>query len=554
MSSDGRTDEDGPTGSNLRPETAPGRDAEKRPEPAPGRASKPGGQANERAEAAPGRGRTAWLAAAALVAIVAAAAFLRFFDLATNPGGLYGDEAAEGLDAARLLHQPGFHADFGVWFTSDGGREALFAYVVAAVFNFAGVTVLALRATAAAFGVAGVLGIWALGRRFGTWVGLAAAAWAAGSLWLVCISRDGMRNTIVPFFGAVALIALLHWAARPGRYSALLAGAVTSLAALYTYQPLKLLPALAVVWLIWIRHADRDRYDRMRAGFIPFAVALIAVAAPMIAVAATNPYNYFGRVAAVSPFDPAVQTEDSPPVHFLRTILMFGFTGDPNGRHDVAEVPLLPLPLAALAALGVRRLWRARHDAAHSLILLSLPVFLVAPLAAVEGGSPHFLRALGLAAPLGATIGLGAAELVEAVRRGRGRGRAAGGLAVAAVALTLAVVAAWSGFAYSTRPVADRYDPYSYRFAAAGEYAADHPGSAVIVDSYSAMDIQFLDWADPPAILEPGQRVADPSAYRTIAAMNPADLATALDPELAARAEPVAWDPSGEPVVWAVTP
>ncbi|MGD0249207.1 MAG: hypothetical protein ABSB75_09160, partial [Candidatus Limnocylindrales bacterium] len=229
--------------------------------------------------------RNAWLALGAMAAIAAAAVLLRFVDLATNPGGLYPDEAAEGLDAARLLHQPGFHPDFLVWFQGDGGREALFAYVVAGAFHFFGETALVLRATAAAFGVAGVLAIGWLGRRFGTWTGIVAAAWAAGSLWLVCVSRDGMRNTIVPLFGAVALIALLHWAARPGRGSALLAGAVTSLAAMYTYQPLKLLPVLVVVWLLWLRRVDRDRYDELRTDVAAFAAAFLIVAAPMIAVA-----------------------------------------------------------------------------------------------------------------------------------------------------------------------------------------------------------------------------------------------------------------------------
>ena len=539
---DGRTEEDGPTRSNFRPETALGRDVKQRPEPAPGPESKPGGPARW----------NAWLAFGALVAIVAAAVLLRFWDLAVNPGGLYGDEAAEGLDAARLLHQPGFHADFGVWFTSDGGREALFAYAVAAVFNFAGVTVLALRATAAAFGVAGVLGIWVLGRRFGTWVGLAAAAWAAGSLWLICISRDGMRNTIVPFFGAVALIALLHWAARPGRYSALIAGAVTSLAALYTYQPLKLLPILAVVWLIWLRHADRERYDLMRSGFIPFAVAFLVVGAPMIAVAVTNPVNYFGRATAVSAFNPAVDADSSIPVHILRTIGMFGFTGDGNGRHDIALLPLLPLPLVALAALGVWRLWRARRDAARSLILLSLPIFMLPPLIATEGYSPHFLRVLGLAAPLGVTIGLGAAELVEQLRRRWSR--TAGGLAIAAVTVTLAAVAAWSGSVYLDRSVADRYEPFRLDIAAAGRYAADRPRSAVIIDSYSAMEVEFLYWSNPPDIVDPTARIADPSAYRTIVALSRAALTNSLGIELGNRAVPVAWDPSGKPVVWAVTP
>ena len=544
--SDGRTEEDGPARPKNRPEAAPGREDKQRPEPAPDRDAKPGS-------------RRKWLALGVLIAIVAVAALLRFWDLAINPAGIYGDEAAEGLDAARLLHQPGFHADFGVWFTSDGGREALFAYVVAAVYNFTGVTILALRATAAAFGVAGVIGIWALGRRFGEWVGLTAAAWAAGSLWLICISRDGMRNTIVPFFGAVALIALLRWAARPGRGAALIAGAVTSLAALYTYQPLKLLPVLAVVWLLWLRRVDRERYYQLRAGVVTFAIAFLVVAAPMIAVAITDPTNYFGRAAEVSALNPGVTSRDWIPTHLVKTIGMFGFFGDGNGRHNVSMLPLLPLPLAGLAALGLRRLWRSRRDAASSLILLSLPIFMLPPLIATEGWSPHFLRVLGLAAPLGVTIGLGAAEFVEWVRtrdfHGRpARGRRAGGAAIAVVALTLALVAAWSGFVYLDRSAADQYEPYRLDVVAAGQYAHDHPNSAVVMDSFSEMNLQLIYWPNPPALFTPGERISNPTQYRTIVGLNQADLASCLGPELAARAVPIAWDPARQPSVWAVTP
>ena len=502
--------------------------------------------------------RSRWLAVGAMAAIMAAAVFLRFYDLATNPGGLYQDEAGEGLDALRMLHQPGFHPDWMVWFGSDGGREALFAYVVAAAFHFFGETALVLRATAAAFGVAGVLAIGWLGRRFGTWTGVVAAAWAAGSLWLICISRDGMRNTIVPMFGAVALIALLHWTARPGRLSALLAGAVTALAALYTYQPLKMLPLLVVVWIVWLRHSDRARYNELRADWLPFAAAFLVVAAPMIAVAVTEPNSYFGRAAAVSTFNPAVAADASLPIHILKTIAMFGFTGDGNGRHDVAFLPLLPLALVALAALGVWRLWRNRHDPSHSLILLSLPIFLIPPLVATEGWSPHFLRVLGLAAPLGVTIGLGAAELVEQVRRrwSAPAGGPAGApiAAIGAVALVLAAVAVWSGWSYLSRSVSDRYTAYSYEVSAAGQYAADHPGSVVVIDYNSATDIEFLQWANPPIIVSPGTRLDHPEAYAAIVALTKADLTNAVGAELGDRAQPVAWDPAGKPAVWAVAP
>ena len=496
--------------------------------------------------------RQAWLAALVLAAITVAAIFLRFYDLAANPGGLYGDEAGEGLDAWRLLHQPGFHPDFLVWFTSDGGREALFAYVVAGVFNFAGASVLALRATAAAFGVAGVLAIGHLGRRFGTWTGIVAAAWAAGSLWLVAVSRDGMRNSIVPLFGAMALLALLRWAARPGRWTAAGAGAVTSLAAMYTYQPLKLLPVLVVVWLLWLRRVNREEYEPLRAGAVPFAMAFLIVAAPMIAVAVTDPTNYFGRAAAASALNPGVEADSNPIVHVFRTVAMFGLFGDPNARHDVGALPLIPVPLSVVAAAGLVRLWRRRDDPSHSLILLALPVFLVAPIVATEGGSPHFLRALGLAAPLGVAIGLGAVEIVEQVRRRWNRG--ASRLAMAAVAGTLTAVAVWSGWAYLTRPVADRYAAFSYPIVSLASYAADHPGSAVILDGYSEMDVEFLDASNLPGAFQPGAKVPNPGAYPVFLALNLADISSTLGPDAAARAVPVSWDPAGKPAVWAVKP
>lgn len=68
------------------------------------------------------------------------------------------------------------------------------------------------------------------------------------------------------------------------------------------------------------------------------------------------------------------------------------------------------------------------------------------------------------------------------------------------------------------------------------------------------MEVEFLFWADPPTIVDPTARIADPAAYTTIVAMYRADLANVLGPEFAARARPIAWDPSGKPAAWAVTP
>ena len=492
----------------------------------------------------------ALLAIGLLFAIVVTAIVLRFADLANLPGGLYPDEAAEGLDAQRMLHEPGYHPEWFVWFTNDGGREALFAYVVAVVFHFVGGTAETLRGAAAGFGVAGVLAVWALARRWGTWTALAAAAWAASSLWLVVISRDGTRNTIVPFFGSLAFLALFLWLDRPSRRNAALAGGGIALSTLYTYQPLKLLPIVVGMWLLWLWRSDSITFGRLRGGFKQFVAGFLVVAAPMIAVMITLTDSYFSRAAFVSALNPAA-AGDSTLVHWIRTIATFGFTGDPNARQDVAGLPLLSIPFTLVAVLGLVRLWRGRRDPANVLILCSLPVFMAPALLAVEGGSPHFLRLLGLAAPLGVTIGLGAAELVEQVHRRLGVWSAR--LAVGAIALGIAGVALGSWQAYSAVPVSDRY--WAYQFALVDlAKAGNQPNTAVIVDSFQKMDVWFLDYAQSPTIVQPGDRIANPQAFSRIVAATRKDLVAAVGETAAQWAKPAAWDLSGNPSVWVLTP
>src|SRR4029077_1785730 len=147
--------------------------AEATPPPAPLRAALP--------RRAGSRGARLGVAVA-LVLLVVAAAALRLARLGNQPGGLFQDEAAEGLDAWRILHVPGFHPLF---FADDGGREVTFAYLAAAVFHVTGPSVLALRATAAVLGVLAVAVTPLALRRLGLATVLGGTAWAAGSVWLV---------------------------------------------------------------------------------------------------------------------------------------------------------------------------------------------------------------------------------------------------------------------------------------------------------------------------------------------------------------------------------
>ena len=473
---------------------------------------------------------------------------LRFWALATQPGGLYSDEAAEGLSAQRLLHEPGYHP---IFFDDDGGREAWFAYMVALAFRWFGSSVLVLRSTAAAVGVAGVIAVWVATRRFGRWPALAAMAWAAGSLWLICVSRDGFRVILVVLAGGLALAAMLRWGDRPGRRWALIAGAAAGLG-LWTYQPLKLAPLLIICWLLWMRHADRERYLRVRAGIGWAVAAYLVVAAPMIYTAASDFNNYFGRGASVSVFNPESASVDSYPVHVLRTLGMFLVTGDPNQRHDVNGLPLLGPLLFIPFAFGVWRAWRMRREHAHAALLIGLAVYLIPPLVANEGGAPHFLRSLGLAPFVGALVGIGCLELVRLATSVVGDiGRPA---LAAAAALALAGVGVASIVTYLERPVGERYDAYSFADVQLAAAASRGAGTVAIIDDFNAFVVRYLDWDRPPTLAAPGTRLRHPAVYSLIVARSQNDIARATDAATAARATVVARDPEGRPAGWEVAP
>ncbi len=193
------------------------------------------------AEAASERPRAGWAARAALILIMAAAAWFRFHDLAGVPANPVSDHAEEMLDLRELLD--GRH---GIYFFRNLGIAPFHFYWTAALLELFGLPVhyLWVKAATAAFGLLLVPALYLAGKELGgVGLGLAAAGFAAWGKWPVSLARIGQEYAYAIPFAALVLWALLRWLRRGDRVSLLVAGVAIAFG-LGTYTAFRVVPVL----------------------------------------------------------------------------------------------------------------------------------------------------------------------------------------------------------------------------------------------------------------------------------------------------------------------
>ena len=137
-----------------------------------------------------------------MLVIILVAGFFRFYMIDELPGGIFPDEAANGLDANQIINgnpQP--------FYERGNGREALFFYMLVPAIQTFGRTPLAHHLTSAIFGFLTVILTLFLGWRwFGARVGIVAAFLIAVSPWHVVLSRTAFRAISAPVFALLFFI------------------------------------------------------------------------------------------------------------------------------------------------------------------------------------------------------------------------------------------------------------------------------------------------------------------------------------------------------------
>jgi hypothetical protein len=354
----------------------------------------------------------------AISILVLVAAFFRFYRLNELPIGLWRDEAANGLEALRVLDG---HLD--VFY---GTREPMFIYLVALSIGFLGRNPLAIRVVAAVAGTATIPVTYLLVKeifertdRRARLIAFLTTLWLATSYWHLNFSRLGFRGVLLPLLASLSFYLLWHgWnrlhSPRPGSHWTLVWFALSGFCfalTFYTYTPSRFLPlallpflgqAVRRAWSV-VRPETRIRQPPTPhpspiaafAALAAFAMCFLLTFIPLGSHFVAEPRSFFVR-SGVSVFN---AVGEKPLANLLventvRQLGMFGFLADPNTRHNPAGRPAFNLFTLVCFVLGlVVSLRRGRRTPYLFCLLWFFAMLLPAILTYPE--LPHSLRSIG---------------------------------------------------------------------------------------------------------------------------------------------------------------
>ncbi|MBI2514980.1 glycosyltransferase family 39 protein [Candidatus Wolfebacteria bacterium] len=325
--------------------------------------------------------------------VVIIAAFLRLYNIAEVPPGLYPDEAMNGNNALEALTTVPPASGFKIFYPENNGREGLFINIQAVFLRFlmplfgGQPEPWMLRLPSAIFGILTVLGVYFLAKElfrknfqfsilnfesnsnvenlktFGNWkleignyeVALLSSFLLATSFWHINFSRIGFRAIMAPFFltwGVYLFLRVLRYAKseliasdRPSLL-AMAAGVIYGLG-FHSYIAYRATPLLFLAFLPRFRK-DRTFWQILTA----FGIGAVAAALPLVLYFLNQPEAFLGRTAQVSVFGSPTPLKDLG-INILKTAAMFNFAGDWNWRHNYAGRPELFWPAGILFLIGI---------------------------------------------------------------------------------------------------------------------------------------------------------------------------------------------------------
>ena len=346
-----------------------------------------------------------------MFAILALAAFFRFYQITTIPPGLFSDEAVNGINTLEANDT----GNYKVFYPENNGREGLFINIQALSVQIFGNKPWALRGVSAMFGIFTILGLYLLTKGLfkKESVALFASFFLATSYWHINFSRIGFRAIMAPFFLVWGL--WLLWRLIPKedhkdefpdslaqrlhsqQHVELHRKKIISSAALffaglifgfgfhsyiaYRVMPILLIPAFIILL--------KDKYFKE---ILIFLLGIFIAVMPLAVYFYVHPSEFLGRTSQVSVFTSPTPLFDLGK-NVVLTIGMFFVAGDFNWRHNFAGAPELWWPVAALFLIGLVISFKKFLVPRYALLVLWI-ILALAPVMISNEGIPHALRAI----------------------------------------------------------------------------------------------------------------------------------------------------------------
>lgn len=318
-----------------------------------------------------------------LIGIMFLAVFFRYYKIQEMPGGLFPDEAANGLDIN--LMQQGHLQPF---YERGNGREAMFFYMEWASTAIFGLGVWQFHIVSALIGVLSVLVCFLAARELlsvdkdadksrATNIALLAAFLMAVSTWHTVLSRTAFRAILTPLFGALVLYLLIKTYKAQSRKNQLLLAALTGAAfalGFYTYIAFRIMVPILFMILTWPllaavrRHELGGTVKKYLPRFAIFTAAFLIFVFP-IAYYFYHHFDFFiGRSGQVSIFNQTLYTVNGqqltsrPPLSVVlsvfgevtKTAILGFFThGDLNWRQNISGYPMLSQLISPFFGVGL---------------------------------------------------------------------------------------------------------------------------------------------------------------------------------------------------------
>lgn len=343
-----------------------------------------------------------------LFLILAVAFYLRFANIGNTPPGLYPDEAVNGIDAMNAWK----HNQWQWFYEANNGREGLMMNLNAILFEFMGVSLLALKLPNIIFGTLTVLGIFLLTKEmFGRRMALIAAFLISVAFWSLVFSRMAFRANMLPFVLAFSFYFLWKGIRTHGYWPFIFGGIFFGLG-MHTYIAFRIAPLILLV-SVFVFTLNRKRFLadfwKQIAVFVLFATI---VASPILYTFYIHPEYIQSRTNNVSVFNPEVNQG-----HLVSalaksiglSVIKYNIWGDQNWRHNYPPYSILD-PITGIAftfgfiyvIIRFFHLWSLRIYRGKKHPQLEIFTFLLAwffimliPEFMTAEGNPHALRSIG---------------------------------------------------------------------------------------------------------------------------------------------------------------